>query len=63
MAGNEGRTAGAEAKRLRKELGTFVRLARVNKDMTQKQLADKLGLEFYTFVSSVENGASRIPDL
>jgi len=61
MAGNSGRLNKNDAKRLRKEAGKFIRQRRLALDMTQKNLADALGLEFYTFVSSVETGANQVP--
>ncbi|MDF1610003.1 helix-turn-helix transcriptional regulator [Hoeflea sp. YIM 152468] len=61
MAGNSGRIKATEAKRLRKEAGKYIRRRRVELDMTQKNLADTLGLEFYTFISSVETGANQVP--
>ena len=61
MAGADGRLTKDEAKRLRKEAGKYLRMQRVTADITQKKLADTLGIEHYTFVSSVETGANQVP--
>tara|TARA_Y100000593_G_scaffold33985_1_gene66703 strand:- start:580 stop:882 length:303 start_codon:yes stop_codon:yes gene_type:complete len=49
------------AKLHRKEAGSQVRQWRLDQDLTQRDLAQKLGLDYYTFVSQVETGAARVP--
>ena len=61
MAGSDGRLSLDEAKKMRKEAGLYIRRCRNGIDLTQKKLADRLGLEHYTFVSSVETGANQVP--
>jgi len=51
----------AEAKQLRKEAGRWLQTMRKTAGLSQIQLADKLGLKYYTFVSQVENGFGRVP--
>ena len=51
----------AEAKQLRKEAGRWLQTKRKTAGLSQIQLADKLGLKYYTFVSQVENGFGRVP--
>ena len=50
-----------EQRRLRCEAGRFVAECRVAAGLTQKQLADRVGKAYYTFVSQVEGGSKRIP--
>jgi transcriptional regulator with XRE-family HTH domain len=50
-----------EAKRLRKAGGQYIRGLRQRAGMSQLDLANALGLTYYTFVSQVENGAARVP--
>ena len=53
--------ATADAKRLRKEAGAWLQANRKAAGLSQIQLAEKLGLKYYTFVSQVENGFGRVP--
>jgi len=48
---------------MRKRGGRYVESLRLAHDpkITQRELAEKLGLPYYTFISQVEVGASRIP--
>lgn len=46
---------------LRREGGRYVRELREAAGLSQRQLAAKVGIEFYTFVSQIENGRGRIP--
>ena len=50
-----------EAKQLRKEAGAWLQQKRKEAGLSQIQLAEKLGLKYYTFVSQVENGFGRVP--
>lgn len=47
--------------KLRKKAGNYLKRLRLERDLTQNQLAKKLGLEYYTFISQVENGSRKIP--
>ena len=53
--------ATADAKRLREEAGAWLQAMRKAAGLSQIQLAEKLGLKYYTFVSQVENGFGRVP--
>ena len=46
---------------LRREGGRYVRELREAAGLSQRQLAAKIGGEFYTFVSQIETGRGRIP--
>lgn len=53
--------AEAEAKRLRKDAGRWLKQQRQAAGLSQVQLAQRLGLKYYTFISQVENGFGRVP--
>jgi transcriptional regulator with XRE-family HTH domain len=50
-----------EARQLRKQAGDWLKLRRADAGLSQVDLAAKLGLKYYTFISQVENGFSRVP--
>lgn len=64
MAGRQVVGANSDAARykaLRIKGGAYVRSLREAKGLTQRDLADKVGLKYYTFVSQVETGSARVP--
>ena len=50
-----------EAKELRQRAGAWLKELRARAGLSQIQLAEHLGLKYYTFVSQVENGFGRVP--
>jgi transcriptional regulator with XRE-family HTH domain len=46
---------------LRREAGRWLRELRENKGLSQREVAEKTGTEYYTFVSQLETGRGRIP--
>ena len=46
---------------LRREAGFWLKELRERRGMSQRQLASKLGAEYYTFISQLETGRGRIP--
>ncbi|MEM1363570.1 MAG: helix-turn-helix transcriptional regulator [Pseudomonadota bacterium] len=50
-----------EAKEQRAALGSWLKELRESQNLSQRELADKLSLEYYTFISQLENGRGRIP--
>lgn len=50
-----------EARQLRKQAGDWLKQRRADAGLSQVDLAAKLGLKYYTFISQVENGFSRVP--
>src|SRR3954449_8596440 len=50
-----------EARQLRKLAGDWLKLRRADAELSQADLAVRLGLKYYTFISQVENGVSRVP--
>jgi transcriptional regulator with XRE-family HTH domain len=51
----------AETKQLRGRAGAWLRGLREAAGLTQVELAAKVGLRYYTFVSQVESGQGRVP--
>lgn len=51
----------AEMAERRREAGVWLRQLREARGFTQRQLAERVGIEFYTFVSQIEAGRGRIP--
>jgi len=51
----------ADAKARRKHAGMVLKQLRAKAGYTQKELAQKAGLEYYTFISQIENGSGRVP--
>ena len=47
---------------LRKRAGAWLQTQRKAAGLSQIELAQKLGLKYYTFVSQVENGFGRVPN-
>lgn len=45
----------------RKELGKWLKALRNSKEWTQVEAAQRLGYEWFTFISQVEGGYARIP--
>lgn len=45
----------------RREAGAWLRQIREARGFTQRQLAERVGIEYYTFVSQIEAGRGRIP--
>jgi transcriptional regulator with XRE-family HTH domain len=50
-----------EVPELRRDIGVWLREARQRAGYSQSDLARALGLEYYTFISQIENGRGRIP--
>jgi transcriptional regulator with XRE-family HTH domain len=51
----------AETKSLRREAGRWLKGVREAAGLTQADLAQRVGLRYYTFVSQVESGVGRVP--
>ncbi len=50
-----------QPKERRKQAGTWLKELRGRAGLSQVELAQILGLRYYTFVSQVENGFGRVP--
>jgi len=46
---------------LRREAGDWLKRRRRAAGLTQRQLAVRLGLDYYTFISQIEGGRARVP--
>ena len=46
---------------LRREAGLWLKELRERRGLSQRQLANQLGTEYYTFISQLETGRGRIP--
>ena len=55
------KTTPEEAKEQRTALGVWLKELRELQNLSQRELADRLSLEYYTFISQLENGRGRIP--
>ena len=51
----------AHTKELRRQAGQWLKGAREAAGLTQAELAARVGLRYYTFVSQVESGLGRLP--
>ncbi|WP_367187293.1 helix-turn-helix domain-containing protein [Rhizobium oryzicola] len=46
---------------LRRECGAWLKERREVADLSQRELATRVGIEFYTFISQIESGRGRVP--
>jgi transcriptional regulator with XRE-family HTH domain len=51
----------SETKEMRRRAGAWLKQLRSDAGLSQLELAGRLGLKYYTFVSQVENGFGRVP--
>lgn len=51
----------SEALALRRQAGRWLKQKREERNLSQRQLAEILSFEYYTFVSQLETGRGRIP--
>src|SRR5262252_5095265 len=47
--------------KLRTQAGEWLRELRERRGLSQRELADRVGAEYYTFISQLETGRGRIP--
>jgi DNA-binding XRE family transcriptional regulator len=50
-----------QVKQRRKKAGNWLKELRVRAGLSQIELAQALGVKYYTFISQVENGFGRVP--
>lgn len=50
-----------EVQELRHKAGVWLKELREKRGLSQRQLANLVGAEYYTFISQLENGRGRIP--
>jgi len=46
---------------LRKKAGIWLRTRREDLGLSQRVLADRVNMEYYTFISQIESGKGRVP--
>lgn len=61
MANGKITPAASREKDSRAELGSWLRTLREAQGLSQRQLADALSLDYYTFISQLETGRGKIP--
>jgi transcriptional regulator with XRE-family HTH domain len=61
MYSNHQKLSSREVVELRKEAGHWLKELRETKGFSQRQLAEKVGGDYYTFISQLEAGRGRIP--
>jgi transcriptional regulator with XRE-family HTH domain len=61
MYSNPQRLLDEDVGELRRDAGAWLKRLRENRGLSQRDLAEKVGIEYYTFVSQVESGRGRIP--
>src|SRR4051812_1018438 len=52
---------GIDTKRLRTAAGRWLKSLRESRGLTQREMAERVGLRYYTFISQIEGGHGRIP--
>ena len=55
------KTTPQESKEQRAALGHWLKALREDQGLSQRDLADRLSLDYYTFISQLENGRGKIP--
>lgn len=50
-----------DSKQLRKEAGVWLRSLREKRGLSQRHLAERVQVEYYTFISQIESGRGRVP--
>lgn len=61
MLAKMGQTQTSETSELRQAAGAWLKEVREAKGISQRELARALNLDYYTFISQIENGRGRIP--
>jgi transcriptional regulator with XRE-family HTH domain len=61
MYSNPQRRSDKLTQKLRTEAGLWLRDLREKRGLTQREMAQRVGAEYYTFISQLENGRGRIP--
>jgi transcriptional regulator with XRE-family HTH domain len=61
MIASQRKVNSEESKEHRLALGVWLRELREEQGLSQRGLSEALGLEYYTFISQLENGRGKIP--
>jgi DNA-binding XRE family transcriptional regulator len=61
MYSSQQQISSPEVVELRKEAGLWLKELRERRGLSQRQMAEKVGVNYYTFISQLESGRGRIP--
>jgi len=61
MYSSQQKISSTEVVELRKEAGHWLKELREKRGLSQRQMAEKVGGNYYTFISQLESGRGRIP--
>jgi transcriptional regulator with XRE-family HTH domain len=61
MYSSQQKLSSTEVVELRKEAGLWLKELRERRGLSQRQMAEKVGGSYYTFISQLESGRGRIP--
>lgn len=61
MYGNPQKRTSADVQDLRREGGRWLKEMRERAGLSQRQLAARVGADYYTFISQLETGRGRLP--
>lgn len=61
MTASQRKANSEESKEHRLALGVWLRELREEQGLSQRDLSEVLGLDYYTFISQLENGRGKIP--
>ncbi|PSO24164.1 helix-turn-helix domain-containing protein [Bradyrhizobium sp. MOS002] len=61
MYSNQQKLSSPEVAELRREAGLYLKDLREKRGLSQRQMAEKVGGSYYTFISQLESGRGRIP--
>jgi transcriptional regulator with XRE-family HTH domain len=61
MYSNPQKLSSRDVAQLRRQAGLWLRELREARGLSQRALADRVGAEYYTFISQLESGRGRIP--
>lgn len=56
------KTTPEESKEQRQALGVLLKTMREDQGLSQRELANRLSLDYYTFISQLETGRGKIPE-
>lgn len=54
-------SAGHDVQGLRRQAGKWLKGLRESRNITQREMAELVGVDYYTFISQLEAGRGRIP--
>lgn len=61
MAQTHPKISKTEVDRLRREAGVELKRLREHRGLTQREVAEQVGFEYYTFIAQIESGRGRLP--